>query len=521
MGLWATSAPVAAEVRRVHQRRQGEDPRQIPPISAIRIGPVLSHCPSRGEGSACPTGLGGSVSWFGWVRVAVVALLSAALVVLTPTIRFAGRPRRHHPHGLDLVHQWRRVPLGRRLRTRGLAPRRRERGHVLGDRSAGGSTASTCPSDGGPQGDDWNFYGETEPTVYTQDSTIQVTVPLHTLALDVKYADGSPAPADVELNCYDATPPGWELRRQLRRPPRQRCAPPSWWRTTRPVTRTASSGSSPTPDRSAHFLVPGNASTYTAVLNAGVHVQGTVSDGLGHAAPAGVTVEAYDEDGADVGQLDGDRCRRPLRPVRRAGLLHVRRLFGLVAGARRLLAVHDAHRRLHGSVPRPRARDRHADRPRPHAGWPARAVERAPGLLWHADGSDAHRLAEHPQHVGHRCRPSRCPGRRQRTGAATSGWIPTWGSPPTRASRSPDGGDEITVVVNPGITITGQVTVPGITTFTDATVTVQSASSGDFATATVAPDGSFTLTRSPSGRGHRLRRRERRDRGATSTSSVR
>ena len=39
------------------------------------------------------------------------------------------------------------------------------------------------------------------------------------------------------------------------------------------------------------------------------------------------------------------------------------------------------------------------------------------------------------------------------------------------------------MVVNPGITVTGQVTVPGITTFTDATVTVQSSSSGDFATA--------------------------------------
>ena len=32
------------------------------------------------------------MSWFGWVRVAVVALLSAALVVLAPGSPRAGRP---------------------------------------------------------------------------------------------------------------------------------------------------------------------------------------------------------------------------------------------------------------------------------------------------------------------------------------------------------------------------------------------------------------------------------------------
>ena len=65
----------------------------------------------------------------------------------------------------------------------------------------------------------------------------------------------------------------------------------------------------------------------------------------------------------------------------------------------------------------------------------------------------------------------------------------------------PDGGGETTVVVNPGITVTGQVTVPGIATFTDATVTVQSSSSGDSATTAVAPNGSFTLTEAPPGAG--------------------
>ena len=74
---------------------------------------------------------------------------------------------------------------------------------------------------GGPQGDGWSFYGETTPAVYVQDSTIQITVPLHTLALDVRYANGSPAPADVDLTCWDASPPGWRTQR-LSRPPRQR-----------------------------------------------------------------------------------------------------------------------------------------------------------------------------------------------------------------------------------------------------------------------------------------------------------
>ena len=169
--------------------------------------------------------------------------------------------------------------------------------------------------------------------MYTQDTTIQVTVPLHTLALDVKYADGSPAPANVELDCCDASPPGWQY------------ADSYAYRHVNGVSSFLVANHAagdddcdlrvePDAGPTRTFLVPGNASTYTAVLNAGVHVQGTVSDGLGHAAPAGVSVEAYDEDGWSLEQLDGDRCRRPLRPVPRAGLLHVRRLFGLVAGAR-------------------------------------------------------------------------------------------------------------------------------------------------------------------------------------------
>ena len=132
-----------------------------------------------------------------------------------------GRPRRHHPHGHDLVDQWRPVPRGRRLRTSGLADRHPERERLLGDRSAGRVHRLRVRVRRTSNG--WYFSGAIHPVVYAQDSTIQITVPLHTLALDVKHANGSPAPADVQLSCYDATPSGWQYAQTLRQPPRQRC----------------------------------------------------------------------------------------------------------------------------------------------------------------------------------------------------------------------------------------------------------------------------------------------------------
>ena len=69
------------------------------------------------------------------------------------------------------------------------------------------------------------------------------------------------------------------------------------------------------------------------------------------------------------------------------------------------------------------------------------------------------------------------------------------------------------MVVNPGVTITGQVTVPGITTFTGGTVTMESSSSGDFATATLASNGTFTVTDVPPGQDVVESRGVRRNRG--------
>ena len=178
---------------------------------------------------------------------------------------------------------------------------------------------------GGPQGD-WSFSGETARTVYTQNSTIQITVPLHTLALDVKYANGSPAPANVDLSCWDAAPAGWQYAdtdadRHVNGVSSFLVANHAAGDDDCDLRVESDAG----PIRT--FLVPGNASTYTAVLNAGVHVQGPSPTGW--ATPRRrVSRSRRTTRTAVVEQLDGDRCRRPLRPVRRAGLLYVRRLLG-------------------------------------------------------------------------------------------------------------------------------------------------------------------------------------------------
>jgi len=60
----------------------------------------------------------------------------------------------------------------------------------------------------------------------------------------------------------------------------------------------------------------------------------------------------------------------------------------------------------------------------------------------------------------------------------------------------PDGGGEVTVEVDPGVTVTGHVAVPGVTAFAPGT-TVSIGSSG--AAAPVAPDGTFTVANAPVG----------------------
>ena len=201
-------------------------------------------------------------------------------------------------------------------------------------------------------------------------------MPLHTLALDVKYADGSPAPANVDLTCYDASPPGWQYA-ELTPTATSTACPPSWWRTTRPVTTTADLRVEPDAGPTRNFLVPGNASTYTAVVDAGVHVQGTRLRRAGSRRAGGClrlrrttrsasTFDNWTEtDAAGHYDLYVD-----------PGSYTLEYRVGLVVGVQQLLPEHDAHRPHRGPAARPRARHRHADGPRPHAGWPARAVER-------------------------------------------------------------------------------------------------------------------------------------------------
>ena len=329
-----------------------------------------------------------------------------------PDDGLAGRPRRHHPHGLDLVHQWRRVPLGRRLGTRGLADRHRERGHLLGDRSPGEYSVYVSEYDGQ---DDWSFYGETQPMVYTQDSTIQVTVPLHTLALDVKYANGSSAPANVELTATTPRRPAGSTQAATPTVTSPVC-PPSWWRTTRPVTATAGSGSWPTPDRPAPSW--SRATRRRTPPCSMPECTSREPSPTGWATPHRRVHRRGVRRGRSVaGQLDGDRCRRPLRP---------RTSSRAPTGSTSMSASSPALAHYYvNTTPidvttdldaRPRARDRHADRPRPHAGWPARAVQCASCTATARRRVRRSSSGRTPTAWRSPVPTSACPGRRQRMG---------------------------------------------------------------------------------------------------------
>ena len=161
------------------------------------------------------------MSWFGWVRVAVVALLSAALVFLAPTL-----PVQAAPGDITLTGtissisgaQFREVdvygPAGWQTVT--------QNGNAFSVTGPPGEYTVYVYEYDGQQGD-WYFSGAIQPVVYTQDSSIQITVPLHTLALDVKHANGSPAPADVRAELLRRHAVRLAVRPELRQPPRQRC----------------------------------------------------------------------------------------------------------------------------------------------------------------------------------------------------------------------------------------------------------------------------------------------------------
>lgn len=432
---------------------------------------------------------------FGWVRVAVVALVSAALVALAPTTASQAAPG-----DITITGSISSISGAQYLYVDVYGPG----GALLLDHEGNTFSATGPPGEytvyvyeyDGPQGNDWSFSGETTPTVYDHDTSIQITVPLHTLALSVQNANGSPVPANVDLECYDATPSGWSYADTY---------------ANRDVNGVSSflvanhAGGDddcdltvqPTAGTFRTFVVPGNASSYTAVVNAGEHVQGTVSDGLGHAAPAGAYVYAYDQSGQSLTswtQTDAaghyDLYLEPRTYVFETSSTTSPALNNYYVQTTALDVTSDRSLDLAPVI------DTLTVHARTPGGQPASSTAQldcggAPSgqtlVEWQSTSSIA---------VG---ADLTLPGTATSNGNCSLRLDPDHGLTSTTSVSVADGGDAITVVVNPGITITGQVTVPGISGFTNATVTVDSSSSGNSATAPVAADGSFTMTEVPPG----------------------
>jgi hypothetical protein len=434
------------------------------------------------------------VGWCGWVRGTVVALLSAALVGLAPATASQGAPG-----DITLTGSISSISGAESRSINIWGPT----GWLPLDQDGDTFSGSGPPGEyyvyvyewGGPQGA-WSFSGQTEATLYEQDSTIQVTVPLHTLALDVKHADGSPAPATVDLNCWDASPPGWQYADTTAN---RHVNGVSSFVVPNHAAGDADCDLQVRPDAGPvrNFQVPGNASTFDAEVDAGVHVQGTVSDGLGHAAPAGVVVEAFDVDAGTWSTwtqtdaaghydlfLDPGSYRFDTGSVASSALAHydvytapLDVTTDLTLDLAPVIDTLTVHARTPGGQPAPASAQLDC------AGKPVgQTLVEWQNTYSVAAGADL-----------------TLPGTATQDGSCNLNLDPDVGLSSHKSVSITDGGNEITVVVDPGITITGQVTVPGITAFTNATVTVQSSSTGNSATTTVAPDGSFTLSDVPPG----------------------
>ena len=168
------------------------------------------------------------------------------------------------------------------------------------DETAGNTFSVTGPQgdyavrvyeNGGPQGSGWSFTGETPLATYSANATVPLNVPLHTLALDVEYPGGAPAPASVQLQCPSGDPAGWVY------------ATSSSFRDVDGgfsflVADRGATGEDcaltvdPVSGPIGYATIPGAASSFTYVVTPGAHVTGTLSDGLGNGAPAGVNIDA-------------------------------------------------------------------------------------------------------------------------------------------------------------------------------------------------------------------------------------
>jgi hypothetical protein len=436
------------------------------------------------------------VGGFGWVRVAVVALVSAALVALAPTTASQAAPGDITLTGSisstsGAEFRWVDVygPGGWLLVN--------HQGDTFSVTGPPGEYTVYVYESGGPQGDDWSFEGETQPTLYQEDSTIQVTVPLHTLALDVQNASGSPVPANVDLSCSNATPPGWQYADTYAN---RDVNGVSSFLVANHAAGNDDCALSVQPDAGSlrTFRVPGNASTYTAVVNGGLHVQGTVSDGLGHAAPAGVYVYAYSADGQMLDSWTRTDAAGHYDLYVEPGSYR----FDTSSAASSTLAYYYVN-----TTPIDVTSDRSLDLSpvidtlTVHARTPGGQPAPSSAQLVCAGTPTGQTLIEwqSTQSVAVTGADLTLPGTSTDDGSCSLTLHPDAGLSSSTSVSIPNGGDEVTVVVNPGITITGQVTVPGIATFTDATVTVHSSSFGNSFTAAVAPDGSFTMTHVPPG----------------------
>lgn len=343
---------------------------------------------------------------------------------------------------------------------------------------------------GGPQGS-WSFSGQTETVAYTASATVPLTVPLHTLALDVEYPGGAPAPASVSLQCPDGQPAGWVY------------AQTSASRDVNGVSSFLVADQGPgggdcdlevDPDAGplGYATFAGSASSFTYVVPPGAHVTGTLSDGLGNTAPTGVTIDATDA----LDQPSGSAQTN-------------------AAGQYDLLVDTGTHVLSTPWVSSPEIQYRLDTAPVPVAA--NVALDLAPAtdpLTVHLETAGGTPI---PSEVQLDCSGTPdgqslidwqststvpqtgtdfvLPAMATSTGGCILTVDPTVGVRQSTTIDVPAGGDEITVVVDPGITVTGQVTVPypDPPSLTGGTVT-WSPSGHESATVNLASNGTFTLT---------------------------
>ncbi len=367
------------------------------------------------------------------------------------------------------------------------------------DETAGNTFSVTGPKgpwevlvyeNGGPQGSSWTFSGRTTVATYTANATVPIAVPLHTLALDVAYPGGAPAPAAVSLDCRNGEPTGWTY------------ASTSSSRDVNGVYPflIADPGTGGDCDLAVHPVsgpvgyatVPGSASSFNYVVQPGAHVSGIVSDGLGNSAPAGVQIDARNAANLSSGTATTN-----------------------AAGQYDLLLGTGAHRLSVSFVTSPKLQYSLGTTPVNVASNavlnlapvtdPLTVHLRTPGG---APLSATVRLDCSGTPLGQTLVDSQTTSTTPETGtdfvlpatATTNGSCsldvdPTVGVRQARSIVVPNGGDEVTVVVDPGITVTGQVTVPDplLTNLTGSTVT-WAPNGYESATVDLASNGNFTFT---------------------------